>query len=143
LEVPHQYGSEPRRYLPDFVVLLDDGHALSDPLHLVVEIKGYRAEDAKEKKTTIETYWIPAVNTLGTFGRWAFAEFREIYQIQDQFHAVIEEMFDGFIEAAVRVNDEDAIDAREAASRDWLRYRLGRGERWERVNHALWEVVAS
>ena len=30
-------------YLPDFIVLVDDGHGTDDPLHLVVEIKGYRA----------------------------------------------------------------------------------------------------
>ena len=35
-------------------------------LHLVVEIKGYRREDAKEKKSTMETYWVPGVNHLGT-----------------------------------------------------------------------------
>jgi type III restriction enzyme len=38
----------------------------------VVEIKGYRGEDAKEKKRTMDTYWIPGVNHLGTYGRWAF-----------------------------------------------------------------------
>jgi hypothetical protein len=27
LEVPYRYGSETRRYLPDFIVLVDDGHA--------------------------------------------------------------------------------------------------------------------
>ena len=63
LEVPYRYGSVPRKYIPDFIVLVDDGH--DDPLHLIVEIKGYRGEDAKEKKTTMETYWIPGVNNLG------------------------------------------------------------------------------
>ena len=33
-------------------------------LNLVVEIKGYRGEDAKEKKSTMDAYWIPAVNNL-------------------------------------------------------------------------------
>ena len=42
LEVPYRYGSETRKYLPDFIVLVDDGHGPSDPLHLVVEIRGYR-----------------------------------------------------------------------------------------------------
>ncbi|MFQ5518138.1 MAG: acyl-CoA dehydrogenase family protein, partial [Acidimicrobiia bacterium] len=50
-----------------------------DPLHLIVEIKGYRGEDAKEKKSTTDTYWVPGVNHLGTYGRWAFAEFTEVY----------------------------------------------------------------
>ena len=66
LEVPYRYGSETRKYLPDFIVLVDDGHGADDLLHLVVEIKGYRREDAKEKKSTMETYWVPGVNHLGT-----------------------------------------------------------------------------
>ncbi len=64
-EVPYRYGSETRKYLPDFIVLVDDGHGADDLLHLVVEIKGYRREDAKEKKSTMETYWVPGVNHLG------------------------------------------------------------------------------
>ena len=81
LEVPYRYGSETRKYLPDFIVLVDDGHGDDDLLHLIVEIKGYRREDAKEKKATMETYWVPGVNNLGKYGRWAFAEFTEVYQI--------------------------------------------------------------
>ena len=30
----------------------------------------------------METYWIPGVNHLGTFGRRAFAEFTEVYPIE-------------------------------------------------------------
>ena len=30
-----------------------------DPLHLIVEIKGYRGEDAKDKKNTMDAYWVP------------------------------------------------------------------------------------
>ena len=62
LEVPYRYGSEMRKYLPDFIVLVDDGHGDDDLLHLIVEIKGYRREDAKEKKSTMDTYWVPGVN---------------------------------------------------------------------------------
>ena len=39
--------------------MVDDGRGDDDLLHLVVEIKGYRGEDAKEKKSTMDTYWIP------------------------------------------------------------------------------------
>jgi type III restriction enzyme len=89
LEVPYRYGSIPRKYIPDFIIQVDDGHA--DPLNLVVEIKGYRGEDAKEKKATMETYWVPGVNRLGTYGRWAFLELKDVYLIQDQFAAKVEE----------------------------------------------------
>ena len=85
LEVPYRSGSTTRTYIPDFIVLLDDGH--DDPLHLIVEIKGYRGEDAKAKKETMETYWVPGVNNLRACGRWAFAEFTEVYEIQSDFEA--------------------------------------------------------
>ena len=74
LEVPYRYGSEPRKYIPDSVVLVDDGHGEDDPLHLVGQIKDYRREDAKEKRAAMENYWIPGVNNHGGYGRWAFAE---------------------------------------------------------------------
>lgn len=99
-EVPYRFGSETRRYLPDFIVLVDDGHGPDDLLHLVVEIKGYRREDAKEKKSTMETYWIPGVNHLGTHGRWSFAEFCDVYEIESDFEAKVESHFDKMLQAA-------------------------------------------
>ena len=90
LEVPYRFGSESRTYIPDFIVLVDDGHGDDDLLHLVVEIKGYRREDAKVKKETMETYWIPAVNHAAQYGRWAFVEFTDIFQIEAGFEARVE-----------------------------------------------------
>jgi type III restriction enzyme len=78
---------------------VDDGH--DDPLHLVVEIKGYRKEDAKIKKDTMETYWVPGVNNLGTHGRWAFAEFTDMYVMEAEFKAQIEARFNAMIEQYV------------------------------------------
>jgi type III restriction enzyme len=101
LEVPYRYGSESRNYLPDFIVLVDDGHGENDLLHLIVEIKGYRRENAKAKKTAMETYWISGVNNLGTYGRWAFAEFTEVYQIEADFEAKIVSEFDTMMDAVV------------------------------------------
>jgi len=97
LEVPYRYGSEMRTYLPDFISLVDVGQ--EDPLHLIVEIKGYRREDAKEKKSTMETYWVPGVNTLGQYGRWAFAEFTEVYQIEADFEAKVKAEFNKMIDS--------------------------------------------
>ena len=102
LEVPYRYGSETRRYIPDFIVLVDDGHGDDDLLHLIVEIKGYRREDAKEKKSTMETYWVPGVNNLGSYGRWAFAEFTEVYQIESDFEQKVEDEFNKMIDGIVK-----------------------------------------
>ena len=99
LEVPYRYGSEMRKYLPDFIVLVDDGHGDDDLLHLIVEIKGYRREDAKEKKSTMDTYWVPGVNNTAQYGRWAFAEFTEVYQIEADFKAKVESEFNKMIES--------------------------------------------
>ncbi len=107
LEVPYRYGSEARKYIPDFIVLVDDGN--EDHLHLIVEIKGYRREDAKEKKTAMETYWIPGVNNLKNYGRWAFAEFTEIYQIEADFAAKVEAEFNKMIDAVV---EDTAMEGR-------------------------------
>jgi type III restriction enzyme len=93
LEVPYLMGSTPRKYLPDFIVQVDDGHP--DPLNLIVEIKGYRGENAKEKANTMRAYWVPGVNNLGKFGRWAFAEFTAVYEIEKEFGKLIEGISSG------------------------------------------------
>ena len=103
-EAPYRFGSEARRYRPDFIVVVDDGRGEEDPLHLVVEIKGYRREDAKEKKAAMETFWTPGVNRLGAFGRWAFAEFRDVYGMEEDFRAEVEAAFHGMIEQEVAKN---------------------------------------
>lgn len=106
LEVPYRFASEMRKYLPDFIVLVDDGHSpkvdgTPDLLHLIVEIKGYRGEDAKEKASTMKTYWVPGVNHLGSHGRWAFAEFCDVYEIEHGFEQKVAGHFDQMITAAV------------------------------------------
>ena len=88
LEVPYLYGSTPRTYVPDFIVQVDDGR--HDPLNLIVEIKGYRGEDAKEKKNAIEAYWLPGVNALGRYGRWAFVELTDVFDIESNLWQVID-----------------------------------------------------
>ena len=48
-EVPYRHGSEAKRYRPDFIVLIDDGHGEEDPLHLIIEIKGYAAKTRRKR----------------------------------------------------------------------------------------------
>jgi type III restriction enzyme len=104
-EIPYRSGTEMHKYRPDFIVLIDDGHGDDDLLHLVVEIKGYRGEDAKEKKATMDTYWIPGVNHLGNYGRWAFAEFCDVYEMQSDFEASVELRFNEMIDETIHVKE--------------------------------------
>jgi type III restriction enzyme len=101
--VPYRFGSESRTYRPDFIVRVDDGRGDDDLLNLVVEVKGYRREDAKEKKSTMETYWVPGVNNLGGYGRWDFAELTEMYRIESDFKAKVEAAFGAMIDDVAAV----------------------------------------
>jgi type III restriction enzyme len=87
-EVPYRDGAVPRRYVPDFIVRLDDGQA--EPLNLIIETKGFRGQDAQLKAETMKTLWVPGVNNLGAYGRWAFAEFTDVYAIQDAFDRLVD-----------------------------------------------------
>ena len=89
LEVPYLMGSTPRTYVPDFIVRVDDGRGPEDPLNLIAEVKGYRAEDAVAKANTMASYWVPGVNNLGYYGRWAFHEFKSVDRILGEFEAII------------------------------------------------------
>jgi type III restriction enzyme len=99
LEVPYLNGSTPRKYLPDFIVQIDDGHVTAqgkpDPLNLIIEVKGYRGEDAKDKANTMRSYWVPGVNNLERFGRWAFAEFTAVYEMEAEFANLVEASISG------------------------------------------------
>ena len=105
-EVPYRLGSQSRRYIPDFIVRVDDGHGEEDLLNLVVEIKGYRGEDAKEKAATMDRYWVPGVNRLGTYGRWAFAEFTDVYLMEADFAKKVEEGFGDLVAKVLTASNE-------------------------------------
>ena len=94
-EVPYRDGGVPRRYVPDFIVQIDDGG--EEPLNLILETKGYRGSDAQLKAETMKTLWVPGVNNLGMMGRWEFAEFTDPFEIQSAFDTLV----DGFTKQSV------------------------------------------
>jgi type III restriction enzyme len=91
LEVPYKDGSVARNYVPDFIVRIDDGRGTDDLLNLVVEVKGYRQENVKLKSQTMKQRWIRGVNNLGTFGRWDFVEFTDVFEMQKEFGELIDQ----------------------------------------------------
>jgi type III restriction enzyme len=90
LEVPYKDGAVARFYLPDFIVNIDDGRGPEDLLHLIVEVKGYRRENVKLKSETMRQQWIRGVNNLGVYGRWAFEEFTDVFEMQKEFSDLID-----------------------------------------------------
>ena len=95
-EVPYRLGGVQRQYRPDFIVRINDKDGTgkdsgqADALNLVVEIKGFRGEDAVVKAETMATQWVPGVNALGTYGRWAFAEFRSAHDLEADFKQLVQ-----------------------------------------------------
>jgi type III restriction enzyme len=87
-EIPYLDAGVTRRYLPDFLVRLDDGG--SEPLNLVLEVKGFRSESDKAKADATRSLWVPGVNALGGFGRWEFAEFRDWASMEEDFSRLVE-----------------------------------------------------
>ena len=89
LEVPYRIGPATKMYEPDFIVQIDDGQGPDDPLNLIVEVKGYRREDAAAKAATMGAYWIPGVNNLGSYGRWAFHELTSTNDMAGEFDRLL------------------------------------------------------
>lgn len=112
-EVPYEMGGSKHIYIPDFILRIDDGQTLQQPdasgelvevpdyLNLIVEVKGYRGEDAKQKKLTMDSYWIPGVNQLNKYGRWAFVELTDLYAMQDDFEQKLSEALNCAIEQGI------------------------------------------
>ena len=89
-EIPYRDGTKSRKYIPDFIVKLDDGRGVDDPLYLIVETKGFPDDKEGLKSGTLESQWLPGVNDLGDYGRWDFAIFKDGYDIKKEFTALID-----------------------------------------------------
>jgi len=92
-DIPYLDAGTTRRYVPDFLVRLDDGG--DEPLHLVLEVKGIRDETDKAKAQTARELWVPGVNALGGYGRWHYAEFRDWTVMEEDFAALVERLMGG------------------------------------------------
>nr|WP_289993670.1 DEAD/DEAH box helicase family protein [Aquibium sp. ELW1220] len=90
-EVPYTKEGEPHRYRPDFLVRLRVPEG-EPPLTLVIEVKGFRGHDAMLKAEAIRNKWVPAVNRLGAYGRWAFEELRSVNDFRVELDRVIADL---------------------------------------------------
>ena len=74
-----------------YIVQVDDGRGMENPLNQILEIKGCRGEDSREQKGTMDTCCVRGVNSSGEFGNWAFAEFRDVYESGTDFGRLVAE----------------------------------------------------
>jgi type III restriction enzyme len=88
-EVPYSHAGRQRQYVPDFILRVDGGRGENDPLSLIVETKGRRAEEDKDKKAAMDNFWVPGVNRLEEHGRWKFAEMTDVHQMEAELDAIV------------------------------------------------------
>ena len=71
-KIPYVSNGEPKNYVPDYIVRINDGEP--ELLNLIIEVTGEKRPDKAEKVAAARALWVPAVNNHGGFGRWAFLE---------------------------------------------------------------------
>ncbi|HNT56127.1 MAG TPA: hypothetical protein PKG95_15525, partial [Anaerolineaceae bacterium] len=73
-------NGEARDYEPDFIVRMQ--LAKGQLLHLILEVSGRDRKDKAAKVATARSLWIPAINNHGGFGRWAFIEITDPWNVK-------------------------------------------------------------
>ena len=99
--IPYKKGTQPHDYIPDFLVRLDIG--ADEPLNFIIEVKGQRDDDAAIKADTAKSFWVPAVNNDGRFGRWAYAEFTDVWMMETELESRINDFIDELTAEAAHV----------------------------------------
>lgn len=90
-QIPYTISGEEHRYVPDFLVRVNDGKGPQDPLNLIVEVTGEKDKDKAAKVSTARNLWVPAVNNHGGFGRWAFLEIDDPWDAKNAIALELEE----------------------------------------------------
>ena len=90
--IPYEYQGISHQYLPDFITRIE----MPDKsiLNLLIEVTGKRDDKKAIKVNTAKEMWVPAINNISRFGKWAFIEVADIYDTQNLIHAGIESGFD-------------------------------------------------
>jgi len=81
--IPYTLNGEEKRYVPDFIACIDDGHGENDLLNLIIEVTGEKKKDKEAKVETAGKLWVPAINNHAAFGRWAFFEVKDPWDAQN------------------------------------------------------------
>jgi type III restriction enzyme len=80
--IPYVLNGDEKKYYPDFLARVNDGHGAGDLLNVIIEVSGEARKDKQSKVDTAQTLWVPGVNNHGGFGRWAFVEVDDVSRVQ-------------------------------------------------------------
>ncbi|HOW36087.1 MAG TPA: DEAD/DEAH box helicase family protein [Candidatus Omnitrophota bacterium] len=90
--IPYEYQGVGHPYIPDFIVKLElpDKSVLS----LIIEVTGKKDDKKIIKIKTTRELWVPAINNIGKFGKWAILEVQDIHEVQNLIRARLQNGFD-------------------------------------------------
>ncbi len=107
--IPYTLDGEQHDYLPDFIVRVltpslshtpaggrsagEGTEGEGEILNLILEVSGQARKDKAVKAATAQTLWVPAVNNQGGFGRWAFLEITDPWDVKNILRKFIKDGF--------------------------------------------------
>jgi type III restriction enzyme len=89
--IPYTMQGRSHEYIPDFLARLN-GQGDDVVRTLVIEVSGTLKKEAptREKADTTRNLWVSAVNAVGAYGRWGYAELRDPRTFRRDLRAAIE-----------------------------------------------------
>lgn len=93
--IPYEHQGMSHQYIPDFIVRIEMPD--KSVLNLIVEVTGKKDDKKIMKVKTAQEFWIPAINNLEKYGKWAVLEIQDIHETQNLIRAGIERGFDNLI----------------------------------------------
>ena len=90
LTIPYTLEGREHTYIPDFIARIDIGGG--ETLNLIIEVTGQHDAGKEAKADTMRSLWIPAVNTLGTFGRWEYIEILDPWDAQNSIRRALKQI---------------------------------------------------
>lgn len=93
--IPYEHQGVAHRYIPDFIVILEMPNKTK--LNLLIEVTGKKDDKKMMKVKTAREMWVPAVNNIDKYGKWALLEIQDIYETQNLLRVGIIRGFDNLM----------------------------------------------
>lgn len=76
--IPYEHQGVAHHYTPDFIVVL--GMSDKSKLNLLIEVTGKKDDKKAMKVKTARDLWVPAINNIDKYGKWAMLEVQDIHE---------------------------------------------------------------
>lgn len=93
--IPYEHEGASHQYVPDFIAVIETPDKTK--LNLIIEVTGKKDDRKTMKIKTARDFWVPAVNNLGKYGKWAILEVQDIYETQNLIRAGMAKGFDNLL----------------------------------------------